>query len=117
MLLKQQGFTLIELMIAMAIIGILVAVALPSYQDMIASSKDDACLAEAKAYGNAVFYEIYGSEKMGIAKAPPLSACATMTDASGWDRDTAGIIYATPKNSKTKIECDIQRGTPCHIVP
>lgn len=50
----QQGFTLIELMIVVAIIGILAAVAIPQYQNYIASSQVARVMGEVGALRSAV---------------------------------------------------------------
>ena len=89
----QKGFTLIELMIVIAIIGILAAIAIPQYQNYIAKSQVSRVMAETGAIKTAVEDCILNGKtaanscELGWTKSNLLGAAAgnaqTVTDQTG----------------------------------
>ncbi|PSW60495.1 prepilin-type cleavage/methylation domain-containing protein [Photobacterium kishitanii] len=111
---KQQGFTLIELMIVVAIIGVLSAIAVPAYQKYVAKAEGAAALstltglktnAEAFTVENGTFPKTANSTEVGT----PSSALGTITYPSTATDGSGHILFSftstkvSPLNSSVKI--------------
>ncbi|HGJ8871570.1 TPA: pilin [Neisseria gonorrhoeae] len=98
----QKGFTLIELMIVIAIVGILAAVALPAYQDYTARAQVSEAILLAEGQKSAVteYYPNHGEWPKNNASAGVASSASdikgkyvqSVTVANGVTADTDNAI-------------------------
>lgn len=84
---KQRGFTLLELMVVLAVLGILVGYALPAYQKMVRSNR-------LSAQANSFLLALYMTRSEAVRRSSTVTLCAANTSYTDCATGASGTSWA-----------------------
>ena len=116
---RKAGFTLVEIMIVVAIIGLLAAIAIPNFIKARTTSQANACINNLRQMDGAI--QQWALENKAAATAAVTSAnimpYIKLNSAGSLPGCPAGGSY-TISNVSTSPTCSLSTGvTPAHILP